>query len=323
MTFSRPAPSSAESKNLVMVRAGRGSQHPSYCRGLGRKSFDLAISWYDDGTAHDFGMADGALFVHDGWGSTSLEGNLRMQEECSEIFARYDYVCFMDDDMIGDAERVARMFDTCHRLNLDIAQPAIAVRDDSFNNHPITAVHSGFAVRFTNYVEPNAVVMSARVLQRTVNMYADAAAFYGMEAVWRHMVKLGTMAIIDDAAMIHARPAGRLGFSPEGDDAARRNMISYSITGSPLYLTYGGFTTDGGFVAMGQAEPYGSRKVLDLLEQAAPDIVASLHQLDPGLARVRVGKYLAGNREFVASDPGHEHVGPILREHLATAGVEV
>jgi hypothetical protein len=323
VTFSRPAPSSSERKNLVMVRAGRASQHMSYCRDRERENFDVGISWYDEGTAADFGMADGALFVHDGWGATALEGNVLMQAECRELFERYDYVCFMDDDMVGDAAGVSRMFDSCRRLGLDIAQPAIVAREDSFNNHPITAVHTGFSVRFTNHVEPNAVVMSARVLQRLVSLQVGAASAYGVEAAWRHMVKLGTMAIIDDAAMIHSRPAGRLGFAPEGADAARRNMISYSITGSPLYLTYGGFTTDGGFVAMGRGEPHGSRKVLELLERAAPEILASLHQLDPEVARVRVGKYLSGNRDFVASDPGHKHVGSILRDHLAATGINV
>lgn len=306
-----------------MVRAGRASEHLSYCQELESQNYDVGLSWYDEGTAEDFGMDDGALFVHDGQAETSLRGNLLMQDECAALFARYDYVCFMDDDMAGDPFSVSRMFDACHRLGLDIAQPAIAVGRDSFNNHPITAVHAGFRIRFTNYVEPNALVLSSRVRQSIVYMQAGAASAFGVEAAWRHMVRLGAMAIIDEAAMVHSRPAGRLGFSPEGDDAARRNMIRYSITGSPLYLTYGGFTGDGQFVAMGSEAPAGSLKVLAMLEQASPDILASLHQLDPGLARLRVDKYLAGNRNFVASDPGHKHVGSLLREHLATVDIDV
>lgn len=305
-----------------MVRAGRGSKHMSYCHDLERQNFDVGLSWYDDGTAEDFGLADGAVFLHDGWEGTRIEANLQMHDECRELFERYDYICFMDDDMIGDAPGVSRMFAVCQTLGLDVAQPAIALGPDSFNNHPITAVHSRFRVRYTNFVEGNAIVLSSHGRERILTSHEAADSLYGIDVVWSHMIALGKMAIVDDTPMIHSRPANKLGFNAEGTEAARRNMIRYSVTGSPLYLTYGGFTTNGEFIAMGGPTLDGSRRVLELLEQASPDILASLHQIDPDLARVRVGKYLAGNRDFVASDPGHRHVDSILREHLASVGIE-
>jgi hypothetical protein len=312
-------------RNLVMVRAGSRSRHPSYCANLADQNFDLALSWWDVGEPADHGLASGARFVHagradgDGRANAGVVGIARMLRECDALFDAYDYVCFANDDIVADGPTVSRMFDICHRLNLDVAHPAFVVASNSYNYDPISAVHHPFKVRFTNFVDWNFVVVSKRVRARIFAPLSGAVSAHGIAHLWGQMVELGAMAIIDDTPVAHSRPVSRRGVTPYGASLSGRNLARYSYVGRMFMLSYGGFRQDGSFLAMGT--PSDSRAVLDLLETAAPDLLRSLHQLPADLAQRRLDKYLTGNRDFVSSSGVHPYVGEILRERLYQLGI--
>jgi hypothetical protein len=312
-------------RNLVMVRAGRRSRHPSYCADLAGQNFDLALSWWDLGEPADHGLASGARFVHDGRADSDGRSNAgvvgiaRMLRECDALFDAYDYVCFANDDIVADGPTVSRMFDICHRLNLDVAHPAFIVASDSYNWDPISAVHKPFKVRFTNFVDWNFVVVSKHVRQRIFAPLSGAVSAHGIPHLWGQMVELGAMAIIDDTPVAHSRPVSRRGVTPYGAPLSGRNLARYSYVGRTFMLSYGGFRQDGSFLSMGP--PSDSQAVLELLDTAAPDLLRSLHQLPADVAQRRLGKYLAGNRDFVSSSGVHSYVGEILRERLYHLGI--
>jgi hypothetical protein len=304
--------------NLVLIRAGRDSKHMSYCAELAEQNFDFALSWYDEGSPDDLGMAEGAVFVIDGRGDAPVDDAREGVLRCGAIIDSYDYVLAADDDVISDGPTVSRMFDVCRKLRLNLAQPALAVRPDCFNNHPITAAHHPFSVRYTNFVEPMAMISSRLAIRQLDVTSAGATSPYGADNTWAQMLPLGTVAIIDETPVIHSRRSNRhgVGLTADGTAASLRNRMRFSNLGRLFMLTYGGFTREGEFISMGSGPGADPERVLALLDQSAPDVEASLHQFPAELARLRLEKYLLGNRDFVASSPEHAHVHELLVTHL-------
>ena len=301
------------------------SRHPSYCADLAGQNFDLALSWWDVGEPGDHGLASGARFVHDGRADSDGRSNAgvvgiaRMLRECDAIFDDYDYVCFANDDIVADGPTVSRMFDICHRLDLDVAHPAFVIAGDSYNYDPISAVHHPFKVRFTNFVDWNFVLVSRRARKRIFAPLSGAVSAHGIAHLWGQMVELGAMAIIDETPVTHSRPVSRRGVTAYGAPLAGRNLARYSYVGRMFLLSYGGFRRDGSFLSMGA--PSDSKAVLGLLDETAPDLLRSLHQLPADVAQHRVSRYLTGNRDFVLSSRVHPYVGEVLRERLYHLGI--
>lgn len=186
---------------LALFRSGPSSLHPHAVERLAEQNFDYALSWFGDQPP----VADGAAFVHMQKGAKwpGLEQTLIAHWDTIQ---KYKYVWLPDDDLLCVPEQVSRMFAICDDLQLELAQPALT--RDSYFSHAITLQHPAFQLRFTNFVEIMAPVLSTDMLARVFHTIGGNISGYGLDALWPRFSQLGRVAIIDDTPVKHTRPVG-------------------------------------------------------------------------------------------------------------------
>lgn len=236
---------------LALFRAGPKSLHPSAIERLDQQNFDYALSWF----GADEPAADGAVFVHKQKGAKwpGLEQTLAAHWDTIQ---QYEYVWLPDDDLLCNPELVSRMFAICRDLQLDLAQPALT--RDSYFSHLLTLQHSEFQVRFTNFVEIMAPVLSIDMLARVFPTLSGNITGWGLDSLWPRMTKLGKVAIIDETPVKHTRPVGgpnyqfvkEIGMTPAQE--ALLAMARYGIeTPADFHVNYAGLTQAGEPVCIG------------------------------------------------------------------------
>jgi len=190
--------------HLALFRAGPGSLHPHTTVRLAEQNFDYAVSWFGDVPPAPEASA-GALFVHYQKGAKwpGLEQTLIAHWDTIQ---KYRYVWLPDDDLLCVPEQVSRMFTICDELQLELAQPALT--RDSYFTHLVTLQHSEFQLRFTNFVEIMAPVLSTDMLSRVFHTLRGQVSGYGLDGLWPRLSHLGRVAIIDDTPVKHTRPVG-------------------------------------------------------------------------------------------------------------------
>lgn len=188
--------------HLALFRAGPSSLHPHAVARLAEQNFDYALSWYGDAPPADAGDA---VFVHMQKGAKwpGLEQTLLAHWDQIQ---KYRFVWLPDDDLLCVPEDITRMFSICEDLGLELAQPALT--RDSYYTHISTLQHSEFQLRFTNFVEIMAPVLSAEMLARVFPSLRGQISGYGLDGLWPRLSHLGRVAIIDDTPIRHTRPVG-------------------------------------------------------------------------------------------------------------------
>jgi Protein of unknown function (DUF707) len=187
---------------LALFRGGPASLHPHAIERLDAQNFDYALSWFGDEPPK---VAGGAVFVHMQKGAKwpGLEQTLAAHWD---VISQYRYIWLPDDDLLCVPEDVSRMFTICDELQLELAQPALT--PDSHFTHLVTMQHSAFQLRFTNFVEIMAPVLSAEMLAKVYPTLAGRISGYGLDPLWARYSRLGKVAIIDDTPVKHTRPVG-------------------------------------------------------------------------------------------------------------------
>ncbi|HSI47686.1 MAG TPA: hypothetical protein VLA61_05430 [Ideonella sp.] len=239
---------------LILYRAGPGSLHPHTIERLEQQNFDYALSWFGD----EHPQAPGAVFVHMQKGP-KYPGLERTLAAHWELISKYRYVWMPDDDLLCVPEQVSRMFVTCDDLQLELAQPALT--PDSYFVHPITLQHAEFQLRFTNFVEIMAPVLSTEFLARVFPTLAGNISGYGLDSVWPRMSKLGRVAILDDVPVKHTRPLGGPNYKfnqQAGLTALQEDWITcashFIDANGDFQINYGGLLQNGDAIAIGETE---------------------------------------------------------------------
>jgi len=239
---------------LALFRAGASSLHPAAVERLDQQNFDYALSWFG---AEPPEHADGAAFVHMVKGP-KWDGLAQTIRTHWETIQHYRYVWLPDDDLLCVPEDVSRMFAIADELQLELAQPALT--PDSYATHLITFQHSAFQLRFTNFVEIMAPLLSADMLARAFPTMVGQISGYGLDTLWPRWTTIGRMAIIDDTPVLHTRPVGgpnhalaaKLGGLNPGQEATLV-YASHGIESSPDFqVNYGGLLQNGDPICLGQ-----------------------------------------------------------------------
>mgnify|MGYP002623528043 CR=1 FL=1 len=243
---------------LAIFRSGKSSLHPEAVKRLSEQNFDYGLSWFGDEHPDTLGMAEGARFVHMQKGA-KWPGLERTLLEHWDLVQQYQYVWLPDDDLLCEPELVSRMFSICHDLQLELAQPALT--RDSYFSHLITMQHTAFQLRFTNFVEIMAPVLSVDMLARVFSTIVGNTSGWGLDSLWPRMTQLGKVAIIDDTPVKHTRPIGgpNYAFNAEvGITAAEEailTMTRYNIeTPADFHINYAGLLQSGEAICIGQTK---------------------------------------------------------------------
>ena len=302
---------------LALFRAGKNSLHPSAVAQLDEQNFDYALSYFGD----DNPPAKGAVFVHRQKGA-KWPGLAATLAEYADVISQYRYVWLPDDDLLCDPHQVSRMFAICDELQLDLAQPALT--RDSYFTHLMTLQHSEFQLRFTNFVEIMAPVLSAAMLKRVLPTLEGSISGYGLDNLWPRMTQLGKVAIIDETPVKHTRPVGgpnyvfskQAGISPA--EEAHRVLANHFVeTAADFQINFAGLLQDGEPVCIGP-----TREEIDMILKK---LIVSANGLK--VSALFLTRYLSnhltywmGNGEGRSSYP-REMVRLVLNKNLEHTGI--
>jgi hypothetical protein len=191
---------------LAVVRCGDNSLHESWTSG--NRHFDFAISYFGDAATQSF---PGAAYVERRKGG-KWDGLYGFFEDFPDAVERYDYFWFPDDDIAADALEINRLIEIGHRHELALFQPALD--NQSYHSHLITLRHSSFTLRYSNFVEIMAPVLSRDLLKLALPTIAQSRSGFGLDFVWPELAanlnQTGQprAAIIDSVTVRHTRPVG-------------------------------------------------------------------------------------------------------------------
>ena len=306
--------------NLALFRAGPNSLHPHAVERLAEQNFDYALSWFGDQPPAG---ADDAAFVHMQKGAKwpGLEQTLAAHWDTIQ---QYEYVWLPDDDLLCQPELVSRMFAICHDLQLELAQPALT--RDSYFTHLMTMQHSEFQLRFTNFVEIMAPVLSIDMLARVYPTLKGNVSGYGLDNLWPRLTQLGKVAVIDDTPVKHTRPVGgpnykfnkEIGLTPsqEARLVMARNFVE---TPADFQINFAGLLQNGDTLCLGSSTFE--------IDQLLGKLIASTNglKLSPLYLTRYLGNHLAywmgGIEHAGQSNYSRDLIRPLLNQALAGTGI--
>jgi hypothetical protein len=191
-------------RDLVIVRAGDDSLHPSWLRGPGERSWDLVVNYFGDDPDR-FREPDCVRIDSKGPKWPALQAFLRSH---ADLLGRYEYVWLPDDDIDCRTRDINRLFAAMRRHRLLLAQPALTPQ--SHFSWAATLRHPLARLRYTNFVEIMVPCFEREFLMRLVPTMGATLSGWGLDFVWPTMAGADAdrVAIIDTVAVTHTRPIG-------------------------------------------------------------------------------------------------------------------
>jgi hypothetical protein len=192
--------------NLVIAPAGDKSLHKEWL--TGNPNFELVLLYYGDDmeVAKSYTKDTPYVYASKGfkWWLTKsfIEDNI-------EWVSQYEYIWFPDDDVRIDTESINNLFEIAKKYNLYICQPSLL----GYASHVITQPQRNSLLRYTNFVEVMAPMMSLETVFKLKETFDSNYSSWGLDGIWSHVLGHPTdkIAIIDSIQMTHTKPPG----SPE------------------------------------------------------------------------------------------------------------
>ncbi|SDA38207.1 DUF707 domain-containing protein [Mesorhizobium qingshengii] len=198
----RQLPKGSGTRNLVIVRAGRGSLHAGWVMGTGKADFDLLVAAYEAGVPQ--GQNELSVFLP----GRKIAGYHALFQCYPEILTKYDFIALIDDDIETDKNCINRLFEIGRKYNLDLFQPSLS--SDSYFSYAATlAGGKRYVLRYTNTVEMMCPVFSARCLRSALVLFGLGYET-GIDLLWTRLNDTPWLryAIVDDVVVRHTRPIG-------------------------------------------------------------------------------------------------------------------
>lgn len=194
--------SSLDTKNLVVVRAGRNSLHPHWTAGPGQAAFDLLVVPFDR-AAPPPPEGRSSIFIP----GRKIEGYNRLFHSHADLLDRYDYIALVDDDILISKAALSRLFEIGRSHRLDLFQPTLSW--DSYFSYAATLTNPAYRLRYTNIVEMMCPVFSRAHLVRALPLFAMGYEL-GIDLVWTKLTSEPWFryALIDEVVARHTRPVG-------------------------------------------------------------------------------------------------------------------
>jgi hypothetical protein len=195
-------------RNLVLTRVGDGSLHRGWLGDPATRSYDVWLDYYGEDVGR-YAADPARLLLRRGL--TKWQGIAAVLAEHPEAL-EYDAVWFPDDDLAIEPAGIERLFEAFHRLDLALAQPALA--DGSFFVYDWLLESSGFYARYTNFVEAMAPLFSREALRACAGTFTESESGWGLDLAWPAILgnPRDRIAIVDAAPVLHTRPVARAGW---------------------------------------------------------------------------------------------------------------
>lgn len=197
----RVTPPANTRRALVVCQAGRGAMLEGWADTEVRE-WDLMLNYYDAAGMRP-GLGEYAVFQK----GTKFTAMKLLLDRFASLFAHYDHVLFIDDDIVTTAPDLNRLFALCREHELDLAQMSLS--EGSACNWPhLYARPELTGPRAVSAVEIMMPVFSPRALSWIRPTLGQSVSGFGLDLVWGKIVseRGGRIAVLDEVSAIHARP---------------------------------------------------------------------------------------------------------------------
>lgn len=189
---------------LIIARVGDRSLHASWLQGA-EPNFDVFLSYFGD--EPEKYKQQCAFYDQQKGGKWPIIG--RLVNEYWELIRTYDAVWFPDDDLLADANTLNTLFSLFSGHQLALAQPALTL--NSFYTFPALLQKKSCLLRYVNFVEVMAPLMSHDALSVLRETFVQSPSGWGLDSLWPQLINnphKNRIAIIDATAVTHTRPVG-------------------------------------------------------------------------------------------------------------------
>lgn len=264
-------------KNLVYTSAGDRSAVRNWLSP--QRNFDLWVTYYGDQTGSYREIAD---HYHERKGS-KFQNLHHAYLQSPEVFAPYDYVLVMDDDVIIEADAIDRLFALSRALDLWVCQPAFSRRGKI--SWPITKAHPSCRYRFTNFVEMTCPLFRQDKLAAFMQVYDPVLVGFGMDWWFLNTMRpdlRGRVAVIDEIMCINPHDRAKGG----GREIDRLQSVDMrrAVWGE-VKKKYGIFEDENGMVEYSRVRKKGAHAVFDVLTYGLTTAPAMGTRIAAGLLR--------------------------------------
>lgn len=196
----------AKGRNLLFVQCARGSEFWGWFDPGKDRDWDLFLNCYA-GNFEESGVAEYVCLQP----GTKFTGMFNCWLQYESILDRYDYVFFIDDDLVFLFDDVSRFFSLMKAYGLDFAQPSLSPNSQCawqvFYN-----VRQG-GVRKTNGVEIMMPALSRRAVELLIPYFSYSVSGFGLDLL---MAKLAarsglSVGVIDDIVVRHEKKIDQSG----------------------------------------------------------------------------------------------------------------
>ena len=194
---------SRSKKALVVIRCGDASLHPEYVNQYA--DFDVVLSYFGNDLPYDLTHIQ---YVHYCKGS-KWEGLSAFFQANPSIWQAYDYIWLPDDDLSSDVANINQFLQIAAQERFDLAQPGLT--HNSYWSFLITRQVKGLRYRVSNFVEVMAPLFSRSAFAVCVDTFAENKSGFGLDFLWRTLLKGRKIGIIDQTPVFHTRPVGSAG----------------------------------------------------------------------------------------------------------------
>jgi hypothetical protein len=192
----------APARWAVFLQCGRPSLHEQWLTSSS-KPWHLIANFYDD--AYHRGIhADMVLVQSQGTKFTAIH---RLMEGRPGFFEPYDYVLFLDDDILVSEDQLTRLFELVQTLNLKLAQPAL--RQESAYTWPVLVEQAGSIGRYLNTVEIMMPIVSREALNEGAYLFGNTISGWGLDFALGDIIRRRfgkkEIAVIDSISVLHTK----------------------------------------------------------------------------------------------------------------------
>jgi hypothetical protein len=190
-------------KNLIISAVGDDSLHEEWI--AGEANFDLALIYYGSDPSISARYQKRARYFMEQKGMKYHLIHFFLENNPA-ILTNYDHVWFPDNDVSITTEAINQLFDIAKTEQLALCQPAMT----GYISHLITKPSPRLLLRYTNFIEVLAPLMSTPSLSILKDSFTLNYSGWGFDYLWPYLLgnPKKTVAIIDAITMKHTKPVG-------------------------------------------------------------------------------------------------------------------
>jgi hypothetical protein len=209
-------------KDLIIVRAGRGSLHPTWLDRRSPRNWDLFVCPYEE-------IPAAPIDENDWLSSNVLAGakftGLKLLLNEWHDWRDYRFVVLADDDLFATQATWSRFFEHCEHFGAQLAQPALA--EGSHIAHVLLARNTEFVARRVSFVEVMMPCFRTQVLGQLLPSMdlSETGWGWGLDVLWAKTLTFKDLFVIDDTPVLHTRPVGG-NYSPDLRDRVSAELAT-------------------------------------------------------------------------------------------------